>query len=116
MPFPAEFIFSAVIEKFNFIVAVLKRYVSRYAPVSRSAYDRDFHFLIFIKKFPAVLRQGIRNFCLIIFGVDFKIRLRVGACRAEFRGFRSDDDVSAVAALPDFDLALCENLLGLDVL
>ena len=53
---------------------------------------------------------------LIIFRVDFKICLRVGAGRADFRSFCSDDDMTTVAALPDFDFALCENLLGLDVL
>ena len=40
----------------------------------------------------------------------------MGADRADFRSLRADDDVPAVAALPDFDFALFEDLLGFHIL
>ena len=40
----------------------------------------------------------------------------MSAYRADIRSLGADNDVSAVAALPDLDLALLEDLLGLNVL
>ncbi len=52
---------------------------------------------------------------LIIFGMNFKIRLWVGANRADFRRGSANHDMAAVATLPNFNLAFLEYLLGLHI-
>lgn len=52
----------------------------------------------------------------IILGVNLEEALRMSAGRADLRRFRADDDVTAVAALPDLDFALLEDLSRLDIL
>ena len=52
---------------------------------------------------------------LIIFGVDFEVRLRVIASRADIRSLGTYDDVTAVAAFPDLDFGFFEDGLGLDI-
>ena len=60
-------------------------------------------------------------FCLnteksVILSVHFEISLRMGTDRADFGGFFTDHDMTAVAALPYLYLALGENLLHLNIL
>ena len=47
--------------------------------------------------------------------MDFEVALGVVAGGADVGGLGADDDVAAVAALPDLDLALFKDLGGLDV-
>ena len=51
----------------------------------------------------------------IILCVNFKISLGMCAHRADLRGRSSHHDMSAVPALPDLDLALLKDLLGLHI-
>ena len=52
---------------------------------------------------------------LIVLCADFKIALRMVAGGADLGSLCADDDVPAVAALPDLDFALRENLGRLDI-
>ena len=52
----------------------------------------------------------------VILAVDLEIGLRVRAGGADVRRFGADDDVTAVAAFPDLDLAFFKDGCGLDVL
>ena len=54
--------------------------------------------------------------CLVVFCVDFEIGLRMGAGGAQLGGLDTHDDVTAVAAFPNSDLALGKDLSGLHVL
>ena len=51
----------------------------------------------------------------IILFPDFEIALRVVADRADLRRLGADDQMAAVAALPDLDAALFKDLRGLDI-
>ena len=53
---------------------------------------------------------------LIIFSVDFEVALRMSASGAHFGSISANNDVSAVAAFPNLNLALCENFGKLNVL
>ena len=55
-------------------------------------------------------------YLLIILCVNFEISLSVIAGRADLRGGGADYDVTAVAAFPNFALALLEDFCGLDIL
>ena len=50
---------------------------------------------------------------LVIFFPYFEVALRMIAGRTNLRRLGADNDMSAVSAFPDFDLALGENLLCL---
>ena len=51
----------------------------------------------------------------IVFCVNLEVSLRMGTDGADFRRGSADHDMAAVPALPDLDLALPEDLLGLHV-
>ena len=51
----------------------------------------------------------------IVLRVDFKIALRVIAGGANFRSLGAHDDVTTVAAFPDFNLALFKDLHGFHI-
>ena len=69
-----------------------------------------------MKKWPCrMIRHGQSFFTLVVFSVDFKVGLGVGAGGAQLGCLGADDQVTAVTALPDLDLALGEDLLGLDI-
>ena len=53
---------------------------------------------------------------LVVFGVDLKVALGMGAGGADLRCLGAGDQVTAVAALPDFNAALLENLGGFHTL
>ncbi len=63
---------------------------------------------------PVTEREGPKE--SIVFRVDFKVGLGMGTGRADLRGLGADDDMAAVAALPNLDLALGEDLCHLHVL
>ena len=48
--------------------------------------------------------------------MDFKVSLRMSTYRAHFRSLGAHDNVSAVATLPNFDIALFENLFHLYII
>ena len=52
----------------------------------------------------------------IIFGIDFEIGLWMEADWADIWSFGTDDDVTAVAALPDVNATLTEHFCCLDIM
>ena len=48
--------------------------------------------------------------------MDFEIALRMIAGGTDFRRFSADDDMPAISAFPDLDLALFKHLRGFDIL
>lgn len=56
------------------------------------------------------------TFYLIVFRADFKISLWMSACRAYFRCLFSNNDVSAIPALPNLDSASFEYFLSLYIM
>ncbi len=54
-------------------------------------------------------------FSLIVFRVNFKVALGMVAGRADLRGFLTDHDMPAVAALPYLDLTLGKDLCHLHI-
>lgn len=52
----------------------------------------------------------------IIFSVDLEEALRMSAGRADLGRLGADDDMTAVAAFPNFDFGLCKHFRKLDVL
>ena len=66
-------------------------------------------------KYRARFRAIYHCFCSIILRVDLEVALGVVAGGADVGGLGADDDVAAVAAFPDLDLALFKDLGGLDI-
>ena len=65
---------------------------------------------------PALFRSSYAAFRSIVLRGNLKVGLRMGAGGADGGRFGSDDNVAAVAALPDFDFTLLKDLLGLHIL
>ena len=57
----------------------------------------------------------IRKSGLVVGFVDFEIGLSIQANVANLRSLGANYDMTAVAAFPDFDFALCKNLIVFDV-
>ena len=53
---------------------------------------------------------------LVVLSVDFEVSLGMIAGGAQLRCLGADDDVAAVTAFPNLDLALLEDLSGFDIL
>ncbi len=79
-------------------------------PLDFSAAIVPYYFKSATKKL-ADRRAFLKSCVLIILCVDLEVALRVIARRADVRRLRADDDVTAVAALPHFHLALGKDLL-----
>ena len=56
------------------------------------------------------------QYSLIIFSVNFKVGLRMNAGGTQLRCLGTDDNVTAVTALPNLDFALLEDLGSLHIL
>ena len=71
-----------------------------------------------LQKIPAVFDGGkfIFDKRLIIFSIDLEESLRVEADGAKVGGFRANDNMSAISALPNSDARFFEDFLRLDVL